>query len=144
VIVRVLLAVAGGLAGGYGALLLFTTVPPSSLLRVAVWMAVAVVIHDAIWSPSLLGLGAVLGRVPARARRFLQGGLVITGCLVVVAAPLAYREGSQPISTTILLQDVGWNLALLVALVAVVSLLAWIGQVLRDRRQERPELRSPR
>ena len=113
--------------------------PPSSLLRVAVWMAVAVVIHDAIWSPSLLGLGAVLGRVPPRARRFLQGGLVVAGCLVLVAAPLAYRKGSQPTSTTILLQDVGRNLALLLALVAVASLLAWFGQVLRDRRRERPE-----
>lgn len=133
--VRVLLGVAGGLVAGYGALLLVTTVPPASLLRVAVWMAVAVIIHDAIWSPSMLGLGTALGRVPVRARRFLQGGLVVAGCLVVIAIPLLYRQGSQPSSTTILLQDVGRNLVALLALVALVTLLAWLTQVLRDRRR---------
>jgi hypothetical protein len=132
---RGLLAVAGGLVAGYGALLLVTTVPPSSLLRVAVWMATAVIIHDMIWSPSLLGLGTALARVPARGRRFLQGGLVVAGCLVVIAVPLISRQGSQPRSTTILLQDVGRQLAVLLALVALVTLIAWLRQALRDRRR---------
>ncbi len=132
---RGVLAVAGGLVAGYGALLLVTTVPPSSLLRVAVWMVAAVIIHDMIWSPSLLGLGTALDRVPARGRRFLQGGLVVAGCLVVVAVPLISRQGSQPSSTTILLQDVGRQLAVLLALVALVTLIAWLRQVQRDRRR---------
>jgi hypothetical protein len=131
---RLLLAVTGGLVGGYGVLLLVITVPSSSLLLVVVWMVVAVLVHDALWSPALLGVSAALGRVPSRARRHLQGGLVIAGCLTVVALPMIIAQGRQPTSTTVLTQDVGSNLLVLLGCVAISTVLAWALRVVRDRR----------
>lgn len=135
---RVLLGIGGGLAGGYGVLLLLTTVPPVSLLRVAVWLAAAVIIHDALWSPTLLGLGSLLRRVPARARRYLQGGLVVAGCLTVVALPMIISPADPPASTTILVRDLTLNLILLLGLVAGLTVALWALRVLRDRRAGRP------
>ena len=80
-----------------------------------------------------IGLGLVLARVPARARRFLQGALVVAGSLTVVAIPMVWLRGQQPPSKAILPQDVGANLVLLIALVAVIALLAYLVSSLRDR-----------
>lgn len=131
---RVALAVAGGLVGGYGLWLLVTRVPAASLLLVGVWMVVAIMIHDAVWSPTVLGLGVVVSRLPARGRTFVQAGLVVAGCLVVVAAPMIVAQGRQPESTTILVQPLGWSLVVLLGCVAGSTLLAWLFRLLRDRR----------
>ena len=72
---RVALAGAGLAAIVFGAAELFLGVPPASLVRVAIWLAAALVIHDALWSPGLIGVGALLARVPARGRRYLQDDL---------------------------------------------------------------------
>jgi hypothetical protein len=130
---RIVLGVLGLGAGLFGAIELFTGVPLPSLLRVAVWLAAAVIIHDAIWSPGLIGVGALLSRVPARARRYLQSGLVVAGALTVIAVPMIYLRGQQPPSKAILLQDVGANLALLIVIVAAVSAAAYGLRVIKDR-----------
>ena len=91
-----------------------------------VWLAAAVIIHDALWSPGLLGVGALLSRVPARGRRYLQGGLVVGAALTVLAVPMIYLHGRQPPSKSILLQDVGANLALLLGIIAAVSGAAYV------------------
>lgn len=131
---RTVLGVTGGLVGGYGVVLLVTTVPPRSLLLVVVWMAVAVLVHDALWSPALLGVGAALGVVPPRAQRYLQGGLVVSACLTVVALPMIIAAGRQPASTTVLTQDVGTNLLLLLGCVAVTTATTWALHAALDRR----------
>src|SRR5206468_9220539 len=59
---RIGLSVLGMLAMAFGLVELITGVPASSLARIAVWLAAAVVIHDALWSPALLGAGPALGR----------------------------------------------------------------------------------
>ena len=79
------------------------------------------IIHDAIWSPGLIGIGALLSRAPARGRRYLQGGLIVAAALTVIAVPMIYLRGQQPASKAILLQHVGANLALLLVIVAAVT-----------------------
>ncbi len=130
---RIVLGVLGLGAVLFGAIELITGVPPQSLLRLAVWLAAAVIIHDAFWSPGLIGLGTVLSRLPARGRRYLQGGLIVAGALTVIAVPMIYLRGQQPPSKAILLQDVGANLALLLVIVAAVSAAAYAWRVIRDR-----------
>jgi hypothetical protein len=130
---RIVLGVVGALVVLGGAVWLVLTVPVGALLRVGIWVVAAVIVHDLVLSPVLLGLGAVLVRVPARARRYLQGGLVVAGSLLVLAVPMIYVRGNQPDSKAILLQDVGAHLGLLLGAVAACGSLAWAVRVLRDR-----------
>jgi hypothetical protein len=101
---------------------------------VLVWLVAAVIIHDVLWSPALIGAGAALTRVPARGRRYLQAGLVIGAALTVIAVPMIYVRGQQPASKAILLQHVGLNLLLLLGLVAALTALAYGVRVLRDKK----------
>lgn len=131
---RIGLAVLGVLGVSFGLVELVTGVPPASLLRLLVWLAAAVIIHDALWSPALIGVGAALTRAPVRGRRYLQAGLVVGAALTVIAVPMIYVRGQQPASKAILLQHVGLNLLLLLALVAALTALAYGVRVVRDRK----------
>ena len=136
---RVLGAVGIG-ALAYGVVRLFLVAPLPDLFHLLLWLAAAVVVHDGLLSPGAVALGWALQRwVPDRARRYLEGGLVAAAMIVVVALPLIYLEGSQPPEKAILLQHYGWNLALVLGIVAAVSLLLYAVRVARDHRPVEPE-----
>ena len=118
---------------GYGSIRLLTGNSVADLLGLALWLVAAVAIHDGLVSPTVLGAGWALRRVPPRARRFTQAGLVVGGLLVVVAAPLIYRQDSQPPSKALLVRDYGANLSLLLGLVVAVSLLGYASSIARAR-----------
>ncbi len=118
---------------GYGGWKILGGVPLDDLRALAIWMTAAVVIHDGLVAPALLGAGWLLGRVPPRPRRFAQAGLVVGGMLVVVAAPLIYRQGSQTSSKALLLRDYTANLGLLLVAVALVSVGGYLWSLLRSR-----------
>jgi hypothetical protein len=86
-------------------------------------------------SIGLIGVGAALTNVPPRGRRYLQGGLVVAGSVVVVTVPLLLARGRQPDSTTILVQDVGQHLALLLVVVTLTTTVGYLVRVVRDRRR---------
>jgi hypothetical protein len=129
---RISLATAGILLGLYGVFRLVTTVGFVELLVLAAWLVLAVVIHDGILSPAVVAVGWFLARtVPPRARRFLQGFLVVGGLMTVIAIPLILRKDTQPASKALLLQSYGANLTLLLALAAALSLLLYAVHVAR-------------
>ncbi|HEU5266683.1 MAG TPA: hypothetical protein VFU35_08275, partial [Jatrophihabitans sp.] len=98
------------------------------------WLIGALVIHDGLLSPLLVGIGVALRRyVPDRGRRYLQAALVTGGLLTVVALPMIYRQGSQPAAKAILRQDYGANLATLLAIVTGLVVLLYLASVLRGR-----------
>ncbi len=108
---------------------------PGNLRDIAVWMVAIVVIHDGVLSPLIVAVGWILARtVPARARRYLQAALVTGGLITIVAIPLIHREGTQPVSKTLLVQNYGGNLAILLGIVVVANLIAYAAAVARDRR----------
>lgn len=134
---RIAFAVSGILLGLFGAFRLVTQVPVSSLVGLAIWMIAAVVIHDGILSPLVVGVGALVSRlVPPRARRYVQGGLIAGGLITIVAIPLIMRQGQVPASKALLQQNFGGNLTLLLGLVAAVSLVLYAVHVARDRTDE--------
>ncbi|MGH8862470.1 MAG: hypothetical protein ACRDVG_14780 [Jatrophihabitantaceae bacterium] len=134
---RIAIAVPGVLLMLTGVLEFALNVPVRDLLFVALWLAGAVVLHDAVLSPALIGVGALVSRrVPPRARRFLQGFAVAAGLVVVIALPLIYRRGTQPTVKASLLRDYGANLALLAGLIAAGVLALYAVRVARDRRRE--------
>ena len=115
---RIILAVAGIALGLFGVGRLVTQIPVPSLVGLGVWLIAALVIHDGIASPLVLAVGALVGRVPPRGRRYLQAGLIMAAMVTVLAVPMIYRRGSQPASKALLDQNFGGNLTLLLGVIA--------------------------
>jgi len=133
---RIACATAGILLLLFGAVNLVTNVDFGSLLLLALWLIGAVVIHDGIVSPLVIGVGWFIHRtVPPRARRYLQGGLIAAGLITVVAIPMISQQGAEPASKALLQQNFGGNLTILLAVVAAVSLCLYAARTARDTRQ---------
>ncbi|MET7619389.1 hypothetical protein [Streptomyces sp. NPDC005408] len=107
-----------------GAALLLTG---GQLKDVALWLAGAIVLHDGIIAPLVLGVGLLLAAVPARGT--VRGALVVAGCLTVVALPVLLRPGTPKNATVLPLDYVSnWLLALaaVAALTGVLLAARWI------------------
>lgn len=130
---RVVIGVAGSVLAGFGAFRLVSEVPLRDLVVLGVWLGAAVVVHDAVLSPAILGLGVLVLKVPARARTFVQGGLVAGGLVTAIAIPLILRAGSQPRAKALLEQDVGANLAMLLGVITAVAGTAYLLRLARGR-----------
>ena len=134
-VARIALAALGIVLVLYGAGRILFSVPPSLLVVLGVWMAGAWAIQHGVVSPLVVAVGAALRRlVPDRGRRFLQAGLIVAAMVTVVAIPLIARQGTQPPTKALLLQNYGANLALLLGLIGGVTLVAYAVRVARDRR----------
>ena len=130
---RIGLAVAGTLLLALGAFRLVTELARSDLLALGLWLVVAVALHDAVIAPLTVGVGVTLTRVPDRARRYLQGALIVGALVTVIALPLINRRDTQPVTKAILQRDYAGNLALLLGLTAAVALVLYAVRVIRDR-----------
>jgi hypothetical protein len=131
---RLAFAIAGVALLGFGIFRLVTQIPFGNLAMLALWLFAAVVIHDGLLSPLVIGTGRTLERVPARARRYLQGSLIASAVVTVIALPLIYRRGSQPDSKALLQQNYAAHLGLLVSVIVGVCLLGYAVRVARDYR----------
>jgi hypothetical protein len=142
---RIAIAVPGILLGLFGVYRLLTEVPNDDLLVLAFWLVAALVLHDGVLSPVLVGIGWVLARVlPPRARSYVQAALVVAGLITVIALPMIYRQGTQPASKAILRQDYTTNLMIALGLIAVVTVLLYLARVVRDgQRTSATNVRPP-
>ncbi len=132
--VRLAIGGAGVLLGLFGIFRLLTQIDGYDLLVLFVWLIGALIIHDGILSPVVLGVGVVLAKtLPPRARTFVQGGLIAGAAVTVIAIPMIYRAHSQPTVKAILDQNFGANLATLLAIVAVGAVLLYLVRLVRDR-----------
>ena len=131
---RIILVVAGVALGSFGIFRLATEVPLVNLAWLLVWLGAAVAIHDGILSPFVVGVGWLLRRlVPDRPRRYLQFALIMVGLVTVITLPMIYLRGSQPAVKALLLRNYGGNLALIIGLVCIATLIIYAVRVARDR-----------
>ena len=88
-----------------------------------------------MWSrPLVIGVSVLLRRlVPDRGRRYLQAALIAAVPIMVIGIPMIYRQGSQPPSKALLLQNFTANVGLLLGLIAAVCLVGYAVRVARDR-----------
>lgn len=111
-----------------GAWLLLTTVAPVGLLGVAVWLAAAVVLHDAILSPLLFGAGWVLrlggGRMPVAAIAVVQVAALVggIGSLLLLTAIHAKQLGTR--NPSVLPLDYAAHLAGMWVVLAILTAVA--------------------
>ena len=130
---RLILGLVGLLVLLYGIVNLLIHIPISTLVWVAVWLIAAVVIHHGLISPVVVSVSSLLRRlVPDRGRRYVQIALVTAVPVTVIAIPMIYRQGSQPPSKALLLQNFTANLGLLLGIIAAVSLVGYAVRVARD------------
>jgi hypothetical protein len=130
---RLALGTLGVLVLLYGVRNLLVHVPTRDLGWLAGWLVAAVVIQHGLVSPAVIAVGALLRRlVPDRGRRYLQVALLIAAPVTVIALPLIYRQGSQPPSKALLLQNYPGNLGLLLGLVGALCLIGYAVRVARD------------
>jgi hypothetical protein len=131
---RIILAVVGIGAGTYGISQLLTYIPVESLVVLALWLIGALIIHDGLLSPAVVGVGVALRRwVPDRGRRYLQFGLIMAAMVTVIAVPMIYRANREPPSKALLLQNFSTNLTVLLAILGGATLVAYAIRVARDR-----------
>jgi hypothetical protein len=132
---RIILAIAGIALAAFGVFRLVSEIPVPSLLALGLWLIAALVLHDAILAPTVVGVGRLLRRyVPDRGRRFLQVALIMSAFVIVIALPMIFLRGSQPAEKALLLRNYGPNLILLLSMIVAVSLILYAVQVVRDRR----------
>jgi hypothetical protein len=130
---RLVLGVVGVLVVLYGIVNLGVHIPLQTLAWVAVWLIAAVIIHHGLVSPVVIAVSSLLRRlIPDRGRRYLQAALITAVPVTVIAIPLIYRQGSQPPSKALLLQNFTANLGLLLGIIGAVCLVGYAIRVARN------------
>ncbi|MEU3726624.1 hypothetical protein [Streptomyces sp. NPDC031705] len=97
-------------------------------LGVLVWLGGALVLHDGVIAPLVLGAGLLVAAGPGRG--VVRGALVTGGALVLVTLPALLRPGA-PVNPSALPLPYGRNLLLVLA---GVGLAAGATRLLRRRR----------
>lgn len=132
---RTLLGGVGVVALGYGGWLIARWPTHTKPISLATWLAGALILHDGILVPATLIVGAVLTlALPPRARRHVQGFLIVAAVVTVVTVPLVIREGKAQPGQDLLTQDYLSHLIWVLAAVGGLCLLAYLVRVARDRR----------
>lgn len=135
---RWLLGGAGVALIGWGVLRLLTEIQAGDLVALAIWLAVAVALHDGVLAPVAAGVGFLIDRlVPERARRFVSGALVAGVGVSAISIPLLLREGTQPPAKALLQQHYGVHLAWLWVIIGGAAAALYAIRVVRDARTNR-------
>ncbi len=122
---RWILGTAGILLAGYGAWGLAAHPAQSHPVALLVWLAVGVGLHDGVIAPVTIGIGMLLGLVPALARAHLQAVLIVAGLIALPAVLLVVREGSQPAAKGLESQNYGLHLVVLGVLIVIGGLVSY-------------------
>lgn len=102
---RALLIAVGLALGAYGAVLLWDN-PPVVLIRIVMWAAVGLVVHDFVFAPLCVAVGLAGRRLlPARWRSPVAVAALCTVVLAVLAIPVYDKPGMRPDNPTVLNRD---------------------------------------
>lgn len=109
---------------------------PEALLRLGVWLAAAIVLHDGMLVPTLQLTGALAGRlpVPRAAVLVIEGGLLLGLLVSALAIPPLATQRNGPANPSVVPQDYLANLGLFwtvdgALVLATLAVIAW-----RERR----------
>lgn len=135
---RIVLVVVGVLVIAFGAYVLVTSVSPKRIGGLAAWLLGAVILHDAILSPFVVGAGLLLRRAGRALRAWVlvvvQAAIVLGSVLALVVLPeiAAKRHGQK--NPTILPFDYGTRLLIVEGVLLLVVVAVLVVGVVRARR----------
>lgn len=121
--VRFTLVAAGILIMGYAAAgaLADPDLAPAGVLS---FLAGVLILHDVVWMPALLVVGAAITRfVPRRRRPMVIAATISAAALAIVASPLVLGFGRPADNPSALPLPYGRNLAVLMVVLAGVAML---------------------
>jgi hypothetical protein len=123
-----------------GAALLVTTVRPSGLVGVGLWLVAALVLHDGVLAPAAFTLNRVLrgagARIPPVVLAVVQGAVVVGVVLTLMVLPEIRAKQLGPRNPTVLPFDYGLRLGLLWLVLAVLAATV-CAVLLRSQRMRR-------
>lgn len=138
-ITRIVLVAVGVLGLGLGALVLLLKQEPAQIVGVGVWMIGAIVLHDAILSPLVVGAGILVRktgrRLPYGILAIVQAGVILAAILGLIVAPEIYAKTLGVANPTVLPLDYTLNLVLTWAAVAVLTVACCVLYLARARRR---------
>ncbi|MCY7403889.1 MAG: hypothetical protein LH475_04550 [Cryobacterium sp.] len=129
--IRLVLVGGGVLLLAWGVFEMFDSVRLSRLPGVALWIAAAIVLHDAILSPIVFALGIALRRAGRRVSgtviAIVQGGILVGSIVSLIAVPTIVAKNFAPPNPTVLPLNYGLNLGIfwLVLAALTVGLSVW-------------------
>uniref|UniRef100_A0AAU2UZB3 Integral membrane protein n=1 Tax=Streptomyces sp. NBC_00003 TaxID=2903608 RepID=A0AAU2UZB3_9ACTN len=119
---RTVMGAAGLALMAFGGLLLWDQTTHWDVL---IWLAGAVVLHDAVIAPFVLGVGLLLGGL--KNRGLVRATLMTAGCLTLVALPVLLRP-LPTANSSVLPLDYVRGLLISLATVAVLAVLLGAGR----------------
>jgi hypothetical protein len=140
-VARVALIAGGAVLVGVAAGALVAGVPAGQWSGILLWLAGAVVLHDAVFAPLVLVGSRALRRIGARVSwlriAVVQVAIVVGAALTLVAVPGIRAQQLGTRNPTILVFDYGVQLALAWAALGVVTALVVVAVGLLGRRTSR-------
>jgi hypothetical protein len=134
--VRALLMLAGVALLGYGGLLLWTDNPWPIIMRIGIWAAAGVVLHDFVFAPLAVAIGATGRRLlPSTWQAPVAIAALLTVTLLLLAIPVYDKPGARPDNATVLDRDYHQGLSGAVLTVWVGAALWILGAVAARRRK---------
>lgn len=139
---RIILIAVGVVGLGIGALTMVNDVEFNQIIGVGIWILGAIVIHDAILSPILLGIDVLMRRSGRRVSLgvivIIQVGVVVGAIMSLLVVPEIYAKTLGTQNETVLPLDYGLNLALFWLATAVLTAVACLVFLQIRRRRLRP------
>jgi hypothetical protein len=122
-VIRVLLGAVGLALIAYGAVLLLDN-PGPTLLRIVIWAAAGVVLHDFVFAPVVAAFGYAGRRILPKAWWAPVGvAALLSVILLLLAIPVFDRPGAKPLNPTVVDRDYPLGLWISLALVWTCALL---------------------
>jgi hypothetical protein len=146
-IARITLVVLGTLGIFLGAWVMIDTVKPKSIWGLLTWLIAAVIIHDGIIAPIVVGISVSMRRVgrriPPAVIAIIQGAVVLGSVFTLIVVPEIIRKAKIPNNPTVLPFDYAGRLAILWAAILIVTALVVVVYLRVTRRQNtRPSTRQ--
>ncbi|MCU1444890.1 MAG: hypothetical protein JWP54_548 [Cryobacterium sp.] len=142
-VARSVLVAVGVLGLGLGAYVLVDSVALRRLPGLALWIAGAIVLHDAVISPLVFGLGVLTRRAGHRVAGSVvvtvQATIVLGSLMTLIVLPAIAAQRQGPRNPTVLPLDYAANLGLFWLILAVACAAVSLWFYLRTRRaNQRP------
>lgn len=139
---RIGLGVVGLAWLGYGVWVLLDRVPAASYLGLALWLAGAVVLHDAVLVPLVAVLRVLTHRagrrLPTGAVAVVKSGFVVGGVLSLVVLPEIWAKHRGPAHPSVLPGNYGERLGVAWLVIAALTALGVVAVTLAQRRAGPP------